>query len=117
MRLQSVIGSEVRKVIAALFEILVARGALLAVPALLVNHHNGGQDGQLFNGKSDVGQIGNGTVAILEIKRVEKLLGFLLADLLERLLHGERRPRVLRHGVSLHFRINPMHGKHIDLRT
>src|SRR5580693_942602 len=47
---------------------------------------------------------------VLEVERVEKLLSLLLADLLERLLHGERRARVLGHGIGLNFGLHAIHG-------
>src|SRR3954465_10207387 len=93
--------SKVGNKVAALLEILVARGALLSVPALLIDENNRRQNRQLLNGKRQMRQIGNRAVSVLEIKCVEKLLSLLLADLLERLLHGQRRARILGHGIGL----------------
>ena len=56
-------------------------------------------------------------MAILKVKSIEKLLSFLLADLLQRFLHGERRARVLGHRISLHFGLHPVDGKDVDLRS
>src|SRR5262249_20931117 len=80
-------GAKIRNVITALLEILVARGALLSVPALLIHQNNRRQDRKLFHGKGHMRQVGDRAVAVLEIKSVEKLLGLLLADLLQRFLH------------------------------
>src|SRR5258708_8798732 len=42
-------------------------------------------------------------MSVLKIESVEKFLCLLCADFLERLFHGERRARILGHGVGLHF--------------
>ena len=55
-------------------------------------------------------------MSILEVEGVEKFLGFLLADLLERFLHRERRARVLCHGISLHLGLHPVYGIDLDRR-
>src|SRR6266853_5352934 len=62
-------------------------------------------------------EIGDRTMAVLKVKGVEKLFGLLLADLLERLLHGKRRARILGHGVGLNLRVHAVHGKYVDLRA
>ena len=75
--------AEIRSEIAALLEILIAGGALLPVPALLVGDQDDRrEDGKLFNGEGDVRKIGDRAVAVLEVESVEKLLRLLLADLL-----------------------------------
>jgi hypothetical protein len=58
-------------------EVLVAGGALLAVPALFVDEDDGGEQAEALDGEGDVGQVGDGAVAVLEIKGVEELLGAL----------------------------------------
>jgi hypothetical protein len=87
---------------------------LLPIPALLIGHRDGGQNREFFDGQCDMRQIGDGAVSVLEIKCVEKFLGFLRADLFQRLLHGERGARVLGHGISLNFWFNAIDGKHFD---
>ncbi len=62
-------------------EVLVAGGALLAVPALLVDEGDGGEEGEALDGEGDVGEVGDGAVAVLEVEGVEELLGALGADL------------------------------------
>jgi hypothetical protein len=61
---------ETRSMVSTLFEILVAGGPLLAVPALLVRDHDGGEDGKALDGESNVGEVGDRAVAVLEIKCV-----------------------------------------------
>ena len=82
--------AEVGHVPAALFEILVPCRPLLSVPSLLVDERDGGQQRQSLDGEGDMGQIGDRSMAVLEIECVEELFGALAADLLEGLLHGER---------------------------
>ncbi len=94
--------AELGQIVVGMGEILVARGAFLPIPALLVHHGDGGQDREPLDGHGDVRQIRDRTVAILEVIGVEEFLGPLFADLAQRLLHGERRARVLGHGVGLH---------------
>ena len=84
-------------------EVLVAGGALLSVPALLVDQNDGRQQAEALDGEGDVRQVGDGTVAVLEVEGVEELLGALGADLGEGLAHGEGGAGVLGHGVGQHF--------------
>ena len=93
-------GAEVGGEPAGLAEVLVAGGALLAVPALLVDERDGGEEGEALDGEGDVGEVGDGAVAVLEVEGVEELLGALGADLGERLAHGEGGAGVLGHGVG-----------------
>ena len=109
------IGAEIGKIPAGFEEVLVAGGALLAVPALLVDQHDGGQQAQPLDGKGDVGQVGDGAVAVLKIKGVEELLGALGADLGERLAHGERGAGVLGHGVGQDLGVGAVDGEDIGL--
>src|SRR5437016_7307508 len=60
-------------------------------------------------------QVSNGAVAVLKVKRVEKFLGLLIVDLVQRLAHGERRARIFRHRVGLHLRLSTMHGENISI--
>ena len=99
--------------IAAFLEVLIAGGTLLPVPAGLVDHHGGRQDRKPFNGESQVREVRNAAVAVLEIESVEELLGLLLVQFGERFAHGKRRARVLRHTVGLDLGIGSMNG--IDL--
>ena len=54
---------------------MVAGGSLLAIPTLLVGNDDGGEDGEALDGQCDVGKVGNGAVAVLEVEGVEKLSG------------------------------------------
>src|ERR1039458_10332549 len=54
-------------------------------------------------------------MAVLKIESVEELLRFLAADLAQRLLHGQRRPRVLCHGVGKDLGIGPVDGADFGL--
>src|SRR6266849_4068553 len=105
---------ETGRVVTALPEVLVASRALLAVPTLLVDNHDGGQDGEAFNSERNVGKVGNGAVPVLEIEGVEKLFGLLLSNFLQRLLHRERRARVLGHGIGLDLGLNAVNGEYFD---
>jgi hypothetical protein len=60
-------------------------------------------------------QIGDGAMSVLEVEGVENLLGALRADLRQRLLHGERRPRILCHRVGQHLGVRTMDGIDIGL--
>jgi hypothetical protein len=51
---------------------------------------DGCEQAQAFDREGDVCQIGDGTMAVLEIKCVEELLGTLGADFSQRFAHGER---------------------------
>ena len=109
--------SEVREIPAGLAEVLVAGGAFLTVPALLVDQHDGGEEAEALDGEGDVGQVGDGAVAVLEIEGVQELLGALGADFGERLAHGERGTRILGHGVGQDFGVGSVNGKDIGLVT
>ena len=86
------VGAEVREVPAGFLEVLIAGGAFLAVPALLVDQYDGCKQAQALDGKGDMGQVGDGAVAVLKIECVKELLGALDADFSERFAHGERGP-------------------------
>ena len=103
--------TEIGYVVSALFKILIAGGALLAVPALLIGDRNGREYGELLYCDRDVGQIRNRAVAVLEVEGVEELFGLLRGDFLERLLHGQRRAGVLGHGIGLDFGLYAIDGK------
>ena len=109
------IRAEIREIPAGFEEVLVAGGALLAVPALLVDQHDGGQQAEPLDGEGDVGQVGDGAVAVLKIKGVEKLLGALAADFGQRLAHGESGAGVLGHGVGQHFGVGAVDGEDFGL--
>ena len=100
---------------ARLQEILVPRRALLPVPPLLVHQHNRRQQAQPLHRKGNVGQIRYRAVPVLEIKGVQELLRPLRADLRQGLPHGQRRPRILGHGVGQHLGIGAMNGKNVGL--
>ena len=95
--------------------ILVAGGALLAVPARLVDQHDGGQQAEPLDGEGDVGQVGDGAMAVLEIKGIEELLGALGADFGQGLAHGERRAGVLGHGIGQDFGVGAVDGEDFGL--
>ena len=109
------IRAKIREIPAGFEEVLIAGGALLAVPALLVDQDDGGQQAEALDGEGDVGQVGDGAVAVLKIKCVEELLGALGADFGERLAHGERGAGVLGHGVGQDFGIGAVDGEDIGL--
>ena len=111
-----VIRAEVGCVIPALLEILIPRRPLLPVPSLLVCKFNRRQNRQPLDRQRNVRQVRNRAVPILKIESVEKLLRLLRADLPQRLLHRQRRPRVLRHGVGLNLRLHAKHGEHFGRR-
>src|SRR4051812_14809418 len=73
--------------VAALTKILITSGALLPIPALLVNKDDGRKNRQPLDGERNVCQISNRAVAVLEVKRVKEFFRFLAADLLQRLFH------------------------------
>jgi len=58
-----------------------------AIPPLLVNQHHSGQQAEPLNGHGDMGQVGDGAVAVLKIKGVQELLSALGADFSQRLAH------------------------------
>ena len=91
-------------------KVLIARGTLLAIPALLVDQDDGGQQRQPLDGEGHVRQIRNRAVAILKVKRVEEMFGALAGDLAQRFLHRKRRAGVLRHGIGQDFGVGPMDG-------
>ena len=96
-------------------KVLVARRTLLPVPALLIHQHNGRQQAQPFHRERDVRQVGNGAVAVLKIKGVQKLLGALGADLGQRLAHRQRGAGILGHGIGQNFRVGAMNGENFGL--
>ena len=104
------LGAEVGREPAGAAEVLVARGAFLAVPALLVDQRDGGEQAEALDGEGNVREVGDGAMAVLEVEGVEELLGALRADLGQRLLHGERGARVLRHGVGQDLRVGSVDG-------
>ena len=72
---------KIRKIPAGFEKVLIARGAFLAVPALLVHQNDGRQQAEPLHSEGDVRQIGNRAVPILEIECIQELLGTLGADL------------------------------------
>ena len=48
---------------------------------------DGGEQGQALNGKGDVGEVGDGAVAVLEVEGIQKLFGALGIELFEGLAH------------------------------
>jgi hypothetical protein len=109
------VGRELRGVPAGLAEVLVAGRALLAVPALFVYQAYRCEQREALDGEGDVREVGDGAMAVLEVEGVEELLGALRADLGERLLHGERGARVLRHGVGEDLRVGAVDGVDVGL--
>ena len=81
-----VVGAEVGNVVAALLKILIARRALLTVPALFVGQFNRCKDRQSLDCQCDMCQISDRAVTVLKIKRIEKLFRFLRTDFAQRLL-------------------------------
>ena len=109
------VSTEAGSIKAGFEEILVAGGAFLAVPARLVDEDDGGQQAEALDGEGDMGQVGDGAVAILEIECIEELLGALGANFRQGFAHGERRPGVLCHGESEDFRVGAVDGKDLSL--
>ena len=54
-----VVAIEVRNVVAAFLEVLVAGRAFLPIPSLLVGNCDGCEDRKLFDGQRDMGKIRN----------------------------------------------------------
>ncbi len=69
-------------------EILIARGAGLAVPQLFVFDLSGGELGDAFKTHDDVAQIGDGRVAVLEVEAFEKLGGIVRPHPLDGIANG-----------------------------
>ena len=109
--------AKIRKIPAGFEEVLVAGGALLAVPARLVDEHDGGQQAEPLDGEGDVGQVGDGAMAVLEIEGVEELLGALGADFGQRLAHGERGAGVFGHGEGENLGVGAVDGEDFGLRA
>src|SRR5208283_3618710 len=78
---------------------------------------DGGEQAEALDGEGDVREVGDGTVAVLEIKGVEELAGALGADLGEGLAHGERGAGVPGHGEGQDFGIGAVDGEDISLVT
>ena len=110
------VGAECRQIPATLFEILIAGGAFLAVPALLIHQHDGRQQRQTFHGKGDVRQVRNRTVTILEIECVQELFGTLGIQFAQRLLHRERGTGIFCHGVRQNLWICAVDGVDLSRR-
>ena len=89
----------------------------LAVPACLVDKHDGGQQAQALDRECDVGEVGDGAMAVLKIKGIQELLGALGADFGQGLAHGERGAGVLGHGESKDLGIGAMDGENFGLRA
>src|SRR5437016_12090248 len=83
---------------------LIARAAFLAIPDGLVDHGDRGQDRDLLEPENQVGEVGDGAVAVLKVEGVEELLRFLRAQLLDAFQHALTRARVLGQGIRLYFR-------------
>src|SRR5580658_9146503 len=69
------VGAELRRVIAAFFEVLIAGRTLLPVPALLVGQLDSSENREPLYRQRDVRQVGNRAVTVLEVESVKKLLG------------------------------------------
>ena len=109
------VSTEIGSIKAGFEEVLVTGGALLAVPARLVDKDDGGKQAKALDGEGDMGQVGDGAVAILEIECAEELLGALGADFGQRFAHGKRRAGVLGHGEGEDFGIGAVDGKDLGL--
>src|SRR6202044_1227187 len=70
---------------------------------------------QPLNRKWDMCKIRNRAMPILEVKRIQELLGPLRADLGKRLLHRQRRARILSHRIGQHFRVGSVNRINIGL--
>src|ERR1051326_3135515 len=92
-----------RQVPASLAERLITGAAFLAVPDWFVHDVHRRQDRDLFEAKDQVSEVGNRAMAVLEVERVQELLGTLGAQLLNRLEHALARARVLGQGIRLNF--------------
>jgi hypothetical protein len=62
-----------------------------------------------------VSEVGNGAVAVLEVKGVEELLGALGADFNEGLAHGEGGAGVFGHGVGQDLGVGAVDGEYVGL--
>ena len=109
------IRAKIRKKPAGFEEVLVAGRSLLAVPPLLVNQHDGGQQAEPLDGEGDMGQVGDRAVAVLKIKGVEELLGSLAVDLGQRFAHRKRGAGVLGHGVGQDLGVGAVDGEDFGL--
>ncbi len=105
--------AESRRIVAALPEVLVARRALLPVPAGFVHHQRGRQQREPLNRHGDVRQIGNRAVSVLKVEGAEKLFRLLLVQLRQRLFHRQRGTGVLGHGIGLNLRLRAMDAIHL----
>ena len=77
-------------------KILIARRSRLAVPELFVFHFGGGELGNPFEAHHDVPQVGDGSVAVLEIEALEKLGGVVRAHPIDGIADGIGRAAVAR---------------------
>jgi hypothetical protein len=107
------VGTKFRQIPATFLEILIAGGAFLPVPALLIDQDDGGQKRQTLHGKGNVRQVRDRAVSILEIECVQELFGALGIQFAQRLLHGERGTGIFCHGVRQNLWICAVDG--IDL--
>ena len=103
------IACQSRRIVAGTGEVLISGRSFLPIPTLFVHHCDSCQQREPLQGEGDMCQIGDGTVAVLKIEGVEKLLRLLLVELGQRLLHGKRGSRVFGHRVGLHFRLDAIH--------
>ena len=60
-------------------------------------------------------EVGDRTMAVLEIECIEELFGALGTDLGQRFAHRKSRTGVLGHGVGQHLRVGAVDGKDIGL--
>ena len=83
-----------------LAEVLIARRFRLTVPKLLVFHFGGGEFGNTLKTHDDVAQVGDGRVAVLEVKTLQELRRIMGAHPGQGFDDGIRRPAVSRQRVS-----------------
>src|SRR5262249_48037627 len=108
------IAAEIWREIPTLVEVLIASRAFLTIPALFIGDRDGRQNRKPLNGESDVCEVGDRAMSVLEVKSIEEFFRFLLADLLQRFLHRKRRPGVLRHGVGLNLGLHAVDRVYLD---
>ena len=109
-RLRRNLGRNAGKYQPDFMEVLVASGTFLPVPALLIYQDDGGQQAEALDREGDVREVGDGTMAVLEIECIEELFGALGADFGQRFAHGERRTGVLGHGVGQYLGVGSVDG-------
>ena len=90
---------------------MIARRSGLAVPQLFVFDLGGGELGDAFKAHDDVAKIGDGSVAVLEVKTFEELGGIVRAHPLDGIANGISGTRVSRQRIGDLFRGHGRYGQ------